>query len=297
MGILINKDSQVLVQGITGKEGQRAASAMRAYGTSVVAGVTPGKGGMTVADAPVYNSVKEAVSRHTITASFIAVPPTHVKSASCEAIEQKIPLLVILTEHVPVQDCAWIYAKASQQGVRVIGPSSIGIISPGEARIGSIGGDQVNSIFKSGPVGVVSKSGGMTSEISLALTRSGFGQSTAVGIGGDQLICSDFVDIVMLFEEDPKTKVVVVFGEVGGTYEEQLADSMQNGKIKKPLVALVAGAFTEGLPEETALGHAGTIVQRGRGSYKSKVDTLTKAGAHIAYTLDDIVIHVRNLCI
>lgn len=289
MAILINKNSKVLIQGITGGEGSRAAKEMIDYGTDVVCGVTPGKGGQTVEGKPVYNSIKEALEKHgAIDATLIAVPAPFIRKAAIEAIENKIPIINILTEHVTVQDSALIYALAKKAGVTVIGPSSVGIISPGLAKLGAIGSGEVKDVFTPGKVGVISKSGGMTAEISSILTHVGIGQSTVLGIGGDQIICSDFVNILKLFEADAETKAVVMFGEVGGTYEEQAAEFIKAGGFTKPVVAIIAGQFGDKLPKDTVLGHAGAIVSKGRGSYESKVTALKEAGVHVAETLSEI---------
>ncbi|MBI2406008.1 MAG: succinate--CoA ligase subunit alpha [Candidatus Harrisonbacteria bacterium] len=292
MAILINKQTRALIQGITGNEGSRACKEMLAYGTQVVAGVTPGKGGQNIEGVPVYNTVYEALEKHPeINTSLITVPAAFVKDAALEAIDARIPLIDILTEHVPTADAAYIVAAARHNtvsNVRVVGPSSVGIISPGLAKIGSIGSGEVKKVFTPGPIGVISKSGGMTAEISATLTRAKLGQSTVVGIGGDAIIGSDFVDLLELFEKDSETKAVVLFGEVGGTYEELVADYIRRKKFTKPVVALVAGKFTETLPQGTVLGHAGAIVSKGRGSYASKVAALTKVGVMVADILDGV---------
>lgn len=300
MAILVDKKTRVLIQGITGGEGSRATREMISYGTHVVCGVTPGKGGQSVEAGdqkiPVYNSVAEALKVHPeVNTSLIAVPAQFVKSAALEAIHNKIPVINILTEHVTVQDCAIIYASAKKAGVMVIGPSSVGVMSPGLAKLGAIGSGEVKDVFTPGKVGIISKSGGMTAETSSVLTRNGIGQSTVVGIGGDQIICSDFVDIMKLFKEDPDTEAVVIFGEVGGTYEEQLAEWIIKEKFKKPVIAIIAGEFSEKLPKETVLGHAGAIVSGGKGSYKSKIESLTKAGVYLPKTLEEIPTILKNL--
>lgn len=302
MAILINKNTKVLIQGITGSEGSRAAREMSAYGTNVVAGVTPGKGGQTVEAGdkkiPVYNSIKEALESHPeINASLIAVPAKFLLGAAQEAILSKIPLVDILTENATVKDCAVIYALAKRNNVRVIGANSIGIMTPGESKIGAIGSGEVSRFFTKGSIGIISKSGGMIAEICSVLSRAGIGQSTAVGIGGDQIACSDFVDILKLFKDDPETKAVVIFGEVGGTYEEAMAEYIINTKFSKPVIAVIAGRFSEKLPKDTVLGHAGAIVSGGKGSYKSKTEALKKAGVYLPKTLEEIPGILRNLSI
>lgn len=296
MAILIDKNTKVLIQGITGNEGSRACEEILKAGTSVLAGVTPGKGGQSVHNVPVYNSVAEAYSQHPeINTTLIAVPAKFAKAAALEAIESKINLINILTEHIPVFDCAYIVSAAKANGVTILGPSSIGILSPGLGKIGSIGSGETAKVFTPGPVGIISKSGGMTSEISSLLTQNGIGQSTVLGIGGDQIIGSDFVDILKLFEKDDQTKAIVMFGEIGGTYEELAAEFISSGKFTKPVVAIIAGKFTENLPDETVLGHAGAIVSRGRGSYESKVSALKKAGVEVVDTLSEIPVIIKKL--
>ena len=297
MSILIDKKTRGLIQGITGHEGARACREMLSYGTRVLAGVTPGKGGRKIEGVPVYDSVREAILRHPgINTSLIAVPALFVRDAAAEAIANKIPLVNILTEHVTVRDSAWIIARARREGVRVVGPSSVGIISPGKGKIGSIGSSAIEKkIFSPGHVGIISKSGGMTAEIGVLLTRQGIGQSTAVGIGGDPIIGSDFADLLVLFEQDPATKAVVLFGEVGGSYEEEAARLISQRKFTKPVVAIIAGYFTKDIAPATVLGHAGAIVSRGRGGYYSKVLALKKAGVHVASTLEDIPKIIKSI--
>lgn len=286
---MVDKKTRVLIQGITGKEGSRACEEMLSYGTKVVAGVTPGKKGQKVSDVPVYDTVKEALVKHPeINTSLISVPAAVVQDAATEAMFAGIKLINILAEHVPTRDSAEIVRWARIKGSMVVGPASVGIISPGKAKIGSIGSSLISQVFTKGPIGVVSKSGGMTAEIAVTLTQAKLGQSTVIGIGGDQVIGFDFVDALKLFGKDPETKAVVLFGEVGGTYEEQAADFILREKFKKPVVAIIAGKFTKDLPQGTVLGHAGTIVARGRGGYDSKARAFAKAGVAVARTLDEI---------
>lgn len=296
MSILVDKNTRVLVQGVTGKEGSRATKEMLVYGTKVVAGVTPGKGGQKVEGVLVYDSVALALKAHPeITATLIAVPAPFVLDAALEAIASRVPFVNILTDKVPVAHVAEIIQKAAVCGVRVVGPSSIGVISPGKAKIGSIGsGDVAKRVFTKGYVGVISKSGGMTAEVSRILTDEGLGQSTAVGIGGDLLLGSDFLDLAREFEKDKETRALVIFGEVGGVFEERLAEAMKEGTIRKPVVALIAGRFSEKLPQGTVLGHAGAIVSRGKGSAESKIKALREAKALIAESPEDIPGLVRR---
>ncbi len=291
MSILIDRRTTVLIQGITGHEGQRAAREMLSYKTRVVAGVTPGKGGQKTPDGiPVYNTVGEALrAQPTINTSLVTVPAAFAADAALEAIWHNIPLINILTEKMPVADVARCLYWAAQRHVRLVGPSSVGIITPRQAKLGAIGAAElVDRVFTPGPVGVISKSGGMTAELSRLLTANDLGQSTALGIGGDVLLGTTFLDCARLFEHDKQTKVLVIFGEVGGVYEEQLAAAMQAREITKRVVALVAGDFSRLLPHGTILGHAGAIVTPGQGSVKSKITALKKAGALIARAPEDV---------
>lgn len=296
MAILVTDKTKVLIQGITGKEGSKVALQMQNYGTKVLAGVTPGKGGQEVHGIPVYNSIKEAMDAHPgINTSFIAVPNFACFGAMEEAIKNNISLINVLTEHVPIQDTAKAIAMAKSAGVRIVGPSSIGIISPGVGKVGSIGGDDPRGVFRKGNIGVISKSGGMASEVSWILTKNGMGQSTVIGIGGDILVGSTFTDLMEEFEKDEQTKAVVIFGEIGGTYEEEAAEMVKSGKFTKPVVAFVSGLFAETLPQGTKLGHAGAIIYGDKGSYKSKINALKEAGVKLAKTPDEIPQLLKDL--
>lgn len=295
MAILIDKNTKVLVQGITGKEGSRAAEQMLSYKTAVLAGVTPGKGGQEVLGLPVFDSVEQALDKFPeINTTTIAVPGAFAKSAITEAIENKIPLIHVLTEHIPVLDTAFCFQLAKATRVRLVGPSSIGIISPGLAKLGSVGGSDPNFSYKKGPIGVISKSGGMTSEISLILKKAGLGVSTAVGIGGDLIVGSTFEDLLPMFEKDPDTLAIVLFGEVGGTYEEQAAAAIKKLPITKPVVAFISGLFAETLPAGLALGHAGAIIEKGRATRGDKIRALKEAGVKIAQTPDELPSLLKN---
>ncbi|HKY73810.1 MAG TPA: succinate--CoA ligase subunit alpha [Patescibacteria group bacterium] len=284
-----------LVQGITGQEGKKAAAWMRAAGTKVLAGVTPGKGGQLVDDVPVFNSVKEAVRAFpSINTSTVYAPARFAKDAVIEAVNAGILLVHLIAENVPVRDAAELIAAAHVRNATVLGPSSIGIISPGKGKIGSIGGE-TNTQFSPGPIGVISKSGGMSSEIALLLTRSGIGQSTVVGIGGDRLIGTSFADLLPLFEHDAETKAVVMIGEIGGTYEEEAADVLLQKKFTKPLIAFISGAFAETLPQGVSFGHAGAIVDKDIGTLRGKIEALQKAGAIILKSPDELPQKIREL--
>ena len=242
-----------------------------------------------MAGGRVKERVKEARKRHPeINISLISVPAAAVRDAATEAMFAGIKVINILAEHVPTRDSTEIVKWARVKGSTVVGPASVGIISPGKGKIGSIGSSTISNVFTKGSIGVVSKSGGMTAEIAVTLTKAKLGQSTVIGIGGDQIIGFDFVDALKLFAKDVETKTVVLFGEVGGTYEEQAAEFIIREKFKKPVVAIIAGKFTKDLPQGTILGHAGTIVARGRGGYDSKVNALRRAKVLIAHTLDEV---------
>lgn len=289
MSILINEQTNVLIQGLTGKEGQRSLAWLKAYGTPVLAGVTPGKGGQTVEGIPIYNSVAEALTHHPqINVSSIYVPPPAVLPAAKEAIAAGIPLLHIIAEEVPTRDTVEILHLAAQHNCRVIGPSSIGLISPGKAKVGSIGGAD-NLQFQPGSVGIISKSGGMSSEVALMLGKAGFGQSTVVGIGGNQIIGSTYADLVHDFEKDPQTKAIVVIGEIGGAYEEKLAETLQKLPQHKPYIAFISGLFASQLPQGMSFGHAGAIVDDQIGTREGKIKALQTAQVSIAQTPSAIV--------
>lgn len=294
MSILIDTNTRLLIQGMTGKEGMRALEWAQAYGTVVLAGVTPGKGGQEVNGIPVYNSVAEALSAHPeINATAIYAPPRFVKGAALEALQAGIPLLHVIAEEVPTKDTVEMLQAAEQAGARIVGPSSIGIISPGKAKIGSIGGDD-NKQFTAGSIGLVSKSGGMSSEIALLLSKNGFGQSTVMGVGGNIISCTTFADLVEPFEADPETKAVVIIGEIGGAYEEKLAEKLASLPHHKLYVAFISGLFAETLPQGMSFGHAGAIVDKNIGTRQGKIQALQAAGVEIAQEPSAIIKILRE---
>lgn len=291
MAILIDENTKVMIQGITGKEGTRALQMMKEYGTKVICGVTPGKGGQTVENVPVYNSIKEAIKNHPeVNASAVYVPPFACKQAVYEAIDAGIKLINIITEGVAILDTAQMLEYAKRKNARIVGPSSIGIISPGKSRIGVIGGlpEVVNKIYKPGEIGVISKSGGMSNETAWVVRQAGLGQSTVIGIGGDILLGSTFTDLLELFEKDKQTKGVVIFGELGGTYEDQIAEMIKAKRFTKPIACFIAGMFAEQMPQGMKFGHAGALIEGNRGlpSYKKKI--LKEAGVLIAERHDQL---------
>lgn len=294
MSILINKNTKVLVQGITGKEGQKASAAMREYGTNVVAGVRPGKGGEFVDGVPVYNSVKEAMAAHPdIDTTTIYVPPFAAKEAILEAIENNIPTINTIVERIPIQDTAYCLAAAKEKNIQLIGPSSLGYISPGVGRIGVVGGPVAlaNEVFQPGSIGVISRSGGMTNELSWQIRKAGLGQSTAVHVGGDLLMGTTYADLLRLFEKDEQTKAVVIFGEHGGGYEFEIVEMIKNKEFTKQIAVYIGGKFANLFPEGMNIGHAGAIVGKGQSAQEKEV-ALKSVGVLIADTYEDLVVKI-----
>lgn len=288
MSIIVNRETRILIQGITGKSGMQTTQELLDYGMQVACGVTPGKGGQEVSGVPVFNSVKEAVEAvGQVDVSQVYVPPLMALDASREAIEAGVKFLHIFVEKIPVLDTAKILAYAKKNNVRILGPASVGAISPGEGKIGSIGGPNPNAVFSKGQVGVISKSGGMCSELGLLITNGGFGQSTVVGVGGDLLTGTSFADLLGLFEQDRETKAVVAFGEVGGSSEVEAARLIKEKRFTKPFIVFLAGKFAEKLPKDTSLGHAGAIVGM-EATMAQKVKALKDAGAVVSENFEDI---------
>lgn len=295
MSILLNEKTRVLVQGITGREGSLRTRYMKSYGTNIVAGVTPGRGGNEVEGVPVYNTVAEAVEQHgEYDASVIFVPGPLLKWAVLEAIESGIKFITAPVERVPVHDILEMVAAAQRNGVRLLGPGSIGMISPGRAVLGWLGGsaDWANTLFSPGPVGVISRSGGQSGTVPWVLKVEGLGISTALHIGTEPVLGQSMSDILPLFEADEQTKAVAVFGEIGGTLEEEAAQTIIEGRFTKPLVVFIAGAWA---PEGMRFSHASNIVERGRGSAQSKIEALQKAGAHVVDSPEDIAPLIKKL--
>ena len=274
MSILLDRATRVLVQGITGRVGQAQTRWMLEYGTNIVAGVTPGRGGQDVEGVPVYDSVSEAVSEQEAEASVFFVPAPFVKDTVFESVEAGIKLIVVVTEHTPVHDAMEVKEYARRHGVRIIGPTSPGIITPGEAKMGIMPGN----MFAPGRIGVVSRSGTLSYEMSADLMAAGLGQSTVVGMGADPVVFTDLPELLALFEKDPGTDAVVIVGEVGGVQEERAAEFIGR-EMTKPVVAYIAG---RNAPEGKRMGHAGAIIQGGLGTYESKAEAFRKAGVEVA---------------
>ena len=288
MSILVNEKSRVCVQGITGREGMVRTRLMKDYGTLVVAGVTPGKGGGEVYGVPVFDSVEEAWGKAgPIDISVIFVPAALVKNAALEAIDAGVKFLVIVPDRVPIFDVLEISHFAEEKKASFVGPNTLGLVSPGKAVLGMIGGraERAHEWFRPGNIGVSSRSGGMTSAISYYLTEAGMGQSTIIHVGGDAVVGLSHPEVVERFEQDDETKMVVMFGEIGTTQEERVAGLIEEGKFTKPLVAYIGGKAAK---SGTRFSHAGAIVEGTRGSYDSKVNRLKDVGVHVVDSVSDI---------
>jgi succinyl-CoA synthetase alpha subunit len=288
MSILVDETTRVIIQGITGREGKARARLMKDYGTDVVAGVTPSRGGRDIFGVPVYDSVAEAAEKHgPFDASVIFVPAQLVRNAALEALAAGVKLLVLVPDRVPIYDVLDIARAAEKHGARFVGPNTLGLLSPGKAVLGMIGGraERAREWFIPGPVGVTSRSGGMTSAISYYLTKAGVGQSTIIHVGGDPIVGTSHPEVIELFEADPATKVVAMFGEIGSTQEERVAGMIESGRFTKPLVAYIGGKAAK---SGTRFSHAGAIIEGGRGTYASKVERLRAAGAHVVDSIAEI---------
>lgn len=282
MSILVDENTRLIIQGITGREGTFHCEQMLQYGTKVVAGVTPGKGGENVFGVPVFNTVREAMEATDANASVIFVPALYTAAGVYEALDAGLKTVMTIAEHVPVHDMMRVYHIAREKGARVIGPNSFGVISPGKSKAGFM----AHRIFRPGHVGIMSRSATNCYETVFMMTNAGIGQSTCVGVGGDMIPGSTFTDLLPLFEADPETKAIVMIGEIGGNEEELAAEYIKN-HVTKPVVALIAG---KNAPKGKSMGHAGAIVAAdGTGSAENKEKALRSAGVHIAETTTGIV--------
>jgi len=273
MSILVDGNTRVVVQGITGNEGMFHTRQMVEYGTKVVAGMTPGKGGQKIDGIPVFNTVSEAVKNTDANASAIFVPPAFAADAILEACDAGISIIVCLTEGIPTIDMITVKKYLKERGASLVGPNTPGVISPGKCKIGVMAG----YIHKPGTIGIMSRSGTLTYEVVGQLSKRGIGQSTAVGIGGDQIIGLNFVDLLEMFEKDPGTETVIMIGEIGGTAEEEAAQFIEKN-VRKPVLAFIAGLTA---PPGRRMGHAGAIIAGGKGTAKEKMEALEKAGVKV----------------
>ena len=287
MSILLNNQTRLLVQGITGKEGSFHSKQMIDYGTNIVGGITPGKGGATQYELPVFNTVSEAVKETKANASVIFVPPSFGPDAILEAADAGLDLIVCITEGIPAADMVSVKNYIRKLDVTLIGPNCPGIISPGKAKIGIMPG----FIHKQGSVGVISRSGTLTYEAVFQLTQLGIGQSSCIGIGGDPIIGSTFIDLLSRFNDDEDTKGVVLIGEIGGSAEEEVAEWIQYSKFNKPIVSFIAGQTA---PPGRRMGHAGAIIAGGKGTALEKMSSLKKAGVTVVVSPSDIGITMKK---
>ena len=275
MAILVGKRTRAIVQGITGSQGSYHTQLMLEYGTRIVAGVTPGRGGTEAQGIPVFDTVQEAVAKHKATASIIFVPAPGAKDAALEAIANGLNPVVVITEGIPVKDEIQTIEVARLRGITIVGPNTPGIITPGQCKLGIMPGH----IFKPGKIGLVSRSGTLTYEIAASLTKAGLGQSTCLGIGGDPVVGLSFVDILEMFRKDPSTKAIAMIGEIGGNAEEMAAEYVKKTKYPKPIAAYVAGRAA---PPGKRMGHAGAIITGKAGTAETKIEALRRSGVKIA---------------
>lgn len=286
MAILLNKNTRVIVQGITGRDGSFHTRMMKAYGTNIVGGVTPGKGGETIEGIKVYNTINELKNKHEVDASVIFVPPKFSVDAIWEAVEANIKLIVIITEGVPVNDMLKIKNYIKGKNITVIGPNCPGLITPNEAKIGIMPGN----IFKKGNIGVISRSGTLTYEVVYSLTNAGYGQSTVIGVGGDPIIGSRFIDLLQHFKNDDETEAVVLIGEIGGS-DEAIATEYIKKEFNKPVVAFIAGKTA---PKGKRMGHAGAIVSGAEETAQAKIEFLRKNKIPVAELPQEIPEILKN---
>jgi succinyl-CoA synthetase alpha subunit len=289
MSILVDESTTFIIQGITGREAVNMTRECLDYGSKIVGGVTPGRGGRDVYGVPVYDTVREITSKERVDGSVLTVPPGFVRDAAFEALENGIKLLVIVTERVPRAEVAQVVEFADMKGARIIGPNCLGIISPGKSKMGGIGGPAANTnqAYRRGHIGVMSRSGGMATEISNSLTAAGFGQSTTVSIGGDAIIGSTYAELMPFFEADPETDAIVIYSEPGGPMEAQLAEWVKQNNSRLPIIAFMAGRFMDAMPG-MRFGHAGTIVEGKQDTASEKIRRLNDAGISVAEEIAQI---------
>ncbi|HDO21055.1 MAG: succinate--CoA ligase subunit alpha [archaeon GB-1867-097] len=288
MGILVDENTRVIVQGITGRQGRFHTELMLKYGTKIVAGVTPGKSGMEVHGIPVYDTMREALSEHSADTSIVFVPAKFAFEAVVEAIYSGIKKVVVITEHVPVHDSLKIISLAKRANTIIIGPNTPGVISPGKCKVGIMPGN----VFNPGRIGLISRSGTLTYEIAMNLTNAGFGQSTCIGIGGDPVVGLTFIDVMELFRSDNETDALVIIGEIGGDAEERAAKYIKETNYPKPVVAFIAGRTA---PPGKRMGHAGAIISGSSGTAESKIKAFNRVGVPVAKKPSEIPILLREI--
>jgi len=289
MSILITADTNFIVQGITGREAVNLTRENLDYGAKIVGGVTPGRAGRDIYGVPVYDCVRDITAKQKVKGSVVCVPPRFTRDAVFEAVENGIEIVVIVTERIPRREVAQMVELAALRGARIIGPNCLGLISPGEAKMGGIGGPAANTrqAYMKGPVGVMSRSGGMTTEICSTLTAAGIGQSTAVSIGGDAIIGSTYAELMPLYEADSETKAIAIYSEPGGRMEAELAEWVKENDSRLPIVAFMAGRFMDEMPG-MRFGHAGTIVEGKADTTADKIERMRAAGIAVAERIEEI---------
>jgi succinyl-CoA synthetase alpha subunit len=288
MSILIDRDTRVLVQGATGTQARFDIRYCLDYGTRIVAGVTPGRGGESVEGLPVFNTVRAAVTATGANAAAVYVPARGVKDAVLEAVDAGIRVLACFAENVPRHDAAAAVAAARTAEARIVGFNTNGVISPGRSKLGGIGGDRAGEIYAPGRIGVCSRSGGMSAEICWMLSRAGLGASTCVSMGGDPIVGMRMVEVLEMFESDPETDACIIFGEPGGTHELEVAEALREGRLRKPVIALIAGQFQENYPAGASFGHFAAVIKGENDSASAKRRLLAAAGARVASSLEEI---------
>jgi succinyl-CoA synthetase alpha subunit len=296
MSILVGKDTTFIVQGITGREAVNLTRDCLDYGSRIVGGVTPGRSGRDIYGVPVYDCVRDVIAKHgPVAGSVVSVPPGFTKDAVFEAIENGIRLIVVVTENIPRQEVAQMVELANLRGARIIGPNCLGLIAPGECKMGGIGGPAANTkqAYSRGPVGIMSRSGGMTTEIASTLTAAGLGQSTAVSIGGDAIVGSTYAELMPLFEADPETQAIAIYSEPGGRMEAELAEWVKANRSRLPIVAFMAGRFMDEM-KGMRFGHAGTIVEGKEDTTAEKIARMEAAGIAVAERIEEIPTLIRK---
>jgi succinyl-CoA synthetase alpha subunit len=296
VSILVGKDTSFIVQGITGREAVNLTRDCLDYGSKIVGGVTPGRSGRDIYGVPVYDCVRDVIAKHgEVKGSIVSVPPSFTKDAVFEALENGIELIVIVTENIPRQEVAQMVELAKLRGARIIGPNCLGLIAPGECKMGGIGGPAANTkqAYSRGPIGIMSRSGGMTTEIASTLTAAGLGQSTAVSIGGDAIVGSTYAELMPLFEADPETKAIAIYSEPGGRMEAELAEWVREHKSRLPVVAFMAGRFMDEM-KGMRFGHAGTIVEGKEDTTAEKIARMEAAGIAVAERIEEIPTLIRK---